>query len=119
MCAYYMSFIKAKPKDQARPEVLQNWELLLKDFKLLRLKLKDFGFKKFATIRIHLKIFLVKFGSMGSRITNPSIAAFVHYYKSLLIYNFTKYYSKLANCEANEFNTLLVKLRIICFNTYG
>jgi hypothetical protein len=43
-----MSFIKVKAADRSHPEVLQNWQLTLNGFKLLRLHLTKFGFSKFS-----------------------------------------------------------------------
>jgi hypothetical protein len=43
-----ISFIKVKAADRSRPEALQNWQLTLNGFKLLRLHLTEFGFSKFS-----------------------------------------------------------------------
>ncbi|CAH1372414.1 unnamed protein product [Tenebrio molitor] len=109
-----MSFIKVKAADRSHPEVLQNWQLTLNGFKLLRLHLTKFGFSKFSARVFNqdaLENFFGQVRQHGVRNINPTVAAFGPYYKSLLINNFNRFHSKYANCEADESTGLLVTLK--------
>lgn len=115
-----MQFIRKKPHDKTRPNVLINFERTLRGFKLLRNRLKNEGFISFATREFNqdpLENFFCQIRQHGGRNNNPTCSNFSDYYKSLVIQSYTQYTSRGCNCEQTNIENLIDIMTVSPFTT--
>lgn len=108
-----MEFIPKNATDRPRPKCLKGWQRTLEGFCLIKAKLSKLGFKNFPARAFNQDPLENLFGQVrqyGVRYTNPSCKAFIPFYKSLLIRNFSSYHSRSSNYEVDN-DALLVTLR--------
>lgn len=109
-----MKFIKRKPADKERPEVLQNWIRTLENFKILINYLRDFGFCNVNMLSFNqdaLEIFFGQIKQHGTRNTNPNCSAFRGYYRTLLLNSYSQLVHADTNCESEESASFLISVK--------
>nr|XP_015839915.1 PREDICTED: transposable element P transposase isoform X1 [Tribolium castaneum]XP_015839916.1 PREDICTED: transposable element P transposase isoform X1 [Tribolium castaneum] len=108
-----MEFLPKNAEDRPRPKCLMGWQRTLEGFCLIKNSLQKLGFTHFPARAFNqdpLENFFGQIRQYGVRYTNPTCKAFVPFYKSLLIRNFSSYHSRDSNCEGDN-DGLLVTIR--------
>ncbi|KXZ75664.1 Transposable element P transposase-like Protein [Tribolium castaneum] len=100
-----MAFLPKNAEDRPRPKCLMGWQRTLEGFCLIKNSLQKLGFTQFPARAFNqdpLENFFGQIRQYGVRYTNPTCKAFVPFYKSLLIRNFSAYHSRGSNCEGDD-----------------
>ncbi|KAI4463167.1 thap domain-containing protein 9 [Holotrichia oblita] len=98
------------------PPTIKNCIKTLKNFILLFGVMGKIGFKSMAPRRFNQDCLENFFGAIrqrGARFTNPTATAFIPFYKSLLVNNFTVKHSIGSNCEDDRCNMLVTLEKFI------
>ena len=105
-----MEFIPKKANQRKRPPVLTGWITTINGFLQIASTLQNLGYDKFPTRAFNqdpIENFFGQLRQYGGRNNNPTCLAFVPYFKSLLIQNFSKNISSTSNCEHDSDEVLL------------
>lgn len=114
-----MRFIKKNPNDRERPNVLKNFVHTLKAFKILREKMKTYGFTHFAGKVFNqdpVENFFCQMKQHGIRNTKPTTTDFSCYYKSILVNTLVKNNTKGSNCLDDDSSGFLVTMKALFRN---
>lgn len=87
-----MEFVKSKPRDQPKSNVLMDWVHTLIGFKILRMKTGVYRFKYFEGRLINQDTLKYLFGQIeqrGARNVKPNCSAFEDYCKIMLVESIT------------------------------